>query len=169
MFKSVSNHCQTLFNTCPTPFKHTFNTCSYFSKQFKHMSTHVQHQSQIVHTSSTFVSGTCSTHCQTIFKINSNTLPNSCLAHVHIRFNICSNDFEHGVNTVPAHFPHVQHMFKQLQHMSNTTQTHFKICSTYCQYMFDTFAKSLPNHFRPSFKPCSNQSQHRSDILQYCS
>ena len=64
-FKPISNDVQNMPNTL---WRHGQSMLIACSKHFKHMSTHFKHQSQIVHTSSTLVSGTCSTHCQPTFK-----------------------------------------------------------------------------------------------------
>ena len=104
----------------------------------------------------------------THFRNYSNTFPNSCRAHVQLCFNI----FQHISKTVSTQFEHISHMLTRCSNncnMFNTAPTHFRLCSTYCQHMINTYAKPLPNHFRPMFKPCSNQFQHGSNKLQHFS
>ncbi len=135
-----------------------------FSKQFKHMSTHFKHHSQIVHKFDINVGHmlkTLSTH----FQINFNTFPKSCLAHVQICFNWVSNQFENGVNTVSTQFPHMFNICSKKCNMSNTAPTHFRICSTYCQHICQTIAKPFPTHFQTMLKPVPAPFQYTPTLF----
>ena len=146
-FKHVSTHAQHCLNTRPKRVHSFFNTNQTYVNICSTPSTNSSHQFDI---SFGHMFNTVSTQ----FQNNFNTFPKSCLAHVHICFNIFPNHFENGVNTVSTHFPRMFNICSNNCNMSNTAPTHFNICSTYCQHMLNTFAKQLPNHFRPMFKPC---------------